>query len=78
MKKHTAKFVLLIFTALVIIFIGLVRYASASLPIQDPEFAPASVLIKQNRDILIGKVLILIGMVIFAGSIIWRFIEKDK
>lgn len=78
MKKNTAKFVLLIFTALVIIFIGLVRYASASLPIQDSEFAPASVLIKQNRDILIGKVLILIGMVIFAGSIIWRFIEKDK
>ena len=76
MKKKTVIFVLLILTAIVIIFIGYVRYASALLPVQDPELAPVSVFIKQERDIMLGKIMMLTGTVIFTGSMIGGFSLK--
>lgn len=78
MKKRTLIFAMLIIISIVIIFLGFVWYAAASIPFQDSELVPASAFDDQARKLLIGKSMRLIGVVLLTGSIIWRFIVSKK
>lgn len=75
-KRKNIVTIIIITISIVAIILGLGLYTTASLPIQDPELAPASVLLKQSREIVLGKFLIALG----GGSIIWRLgvIKKEK
>lgn len=78
MKKKTLIFVILIIISIVIIFLGFVWYAAASIPFQDSELVPASAFAKQASDLMVGKIMMLFGVVLLTGSIIWRFIVSKK
>lgn len=78
MKKKTLIFVMLIIVSIVMIFLGFVWNAAASVPFQDSELVSASAFDDQARKLLIGKSMMLIGGVLLTGSIIWRFIVSRK
>ena len=78
MKKKTLIFAMPIVASIVIIFLGFVWYATTSIPFQDSELVPASAFDDQARKLLIGKSMMLIGVVLLTGSIIWRFIVNRK
>lgn len=78
MRKNTIIFVLVIIAACITVFIGFVWYATASIPFQDPEFVPASAFEKQAKDLLVGKIMMLIGAVVLIYSIFWRLIISRR
>lgn len=61
MKKNSRLFITLLIAAIIIFFLGFVLYSVSSIPFQDPEFVAASIFEKQARDILVGKIVMLIG-----------------
>lgn len=78
MKKNLIFGVLLVIS-IVILFTGVIFMASTGIPIQDSEYAPASVLARSGIDMIVGRVLFLSGILLFLSSIIWRiFLNRNK
>ena len=70
MKKKTLLFVLVLIVSIGLLFLGFVWYAGASTPFQDSELVPASAFSKQVSDLMVAKIMMLLGGVLLTGSII--------
>ena len=71
-RKQPLIFIAFIVVGILLFFLGFGRYALASMPFQDPEYVPASALAKQANDILVGKIMMLIGVAMGFGAVIVR------
>lgn len=78
MKKKTLLFILILVAAIVIFLLGFGRYAGASIPFQDQEMVPVGVLEKQANDLRIGKILMMLGGVLFFGDVLVRILIRRK
>lgn len=78
MKKQTLIFIIFIVIGILLLFLGFGRYALASMPFQDPEYVSANILAKQANDILVGKIMMLLGVAMCFGSVIVRIVQKKR
>ena len=58
--------------------IGYIVYASASIPLQDEDMAPASVLAEQVLEVNIGKIMMLVGIIFSAALVILKLIKVKR
>lgn len=78
MKKKPWILITLLIAATIIFLLGFGLYSVSSLPFQDPELISGSILEKQARDIIVGKIVMLIGATLLFGTIIWQFFVSRR
>lgn len=74
MRKLNIRVTIGIILSLIIFFLGLEIFAIGSIPLQDANLAPKSAIIEQQIEYYTGLIMLLVGTIIFWGSIIWRVI----
>lgn len=77
MNKKKVIFIILSIVSIIIIFFGFLQYAVSSIPFQDVQYVPASVLAGQAVKILVGKVVMLVGCGLLVGSVIGTIVTKN-
>ncbi len=69
MKKKITWFIVLLIVGIIVFFLGFIRFAVSSIPFQDPQYVPDSVIVKQMATIFVGKLVMLLGAAMSLGSI---------
>lgn len=78
MKKKTMILTVLLVIAVILILAGLVNYMGGSLPLQDADQAPASVIENQKMKVTTGIGMLCTGAIVFVGTIIGNVVLSKK
>lgn len=73
MKKMIITYVILAIVAIIAIVVtvfGFGLFSVAAIPFQDPQYVPASALVRQNVEMIIGAITMTSGIVAFAISVV--------
>lgn len=73
MKKRNIVFFVLLGISILITIISL-GFLMHGIPLQDPQYAPASAVASSRLNESVGDVLFAVGTLMFWGTIIWRIV----
>lgn len=77
-NKNVVIFVIFLIISILLLIWGFGLYSLASLPFQDLTLVPEHVLAKQAREVLLGKVMMIVGAVLLVGTIMMKVIRGRK